>query len=440
MEDETCLTEISISEAPLPMSLHHQVPVLQRAVSPEETNDSSMDPGQDADTRQIATRNGPPNGDKIPYIVTYSLHITFEGQEVLSNCKNAPIHPSNLSNFEYIGSKAEECVKAQFDSRILAGRSLNFRHGEGTITCKKNDNSLRGKCTHYLSAPADWEDLYRVLINLWASSGSQDIQLDIQLEYFGLLMHTVGGKGFTEAKRLEIFGLMKTAFDGNSYLPRLDVLRVASRDMIRGIITEDPTIQAEEKEIFIQEVWEKAPKLLVMFVLGRMKMSCLKLLVERGQNDSTNPLEEEHCCHKSCTHDFVVLLQCYCGGLDAATFFRNGEHQKLRYGTVLPIHYHPEVEDPIVSKGQDTRGTSKKEFDSDEEKEDSDEYKAFCGSSTYSRVYRVRLDPAHHSLTKVSKIGFSLGVSCLVLSNFSTLPTYWHNSGLWRLQHLPPTV
>lgn len=395
--EETGIPKINIPKASLSESLHKPVPLIQRAVSSEQSYDRALD--QDADPGHIKTRHRPANGYIFPEIVTYSLHITFEGQRV-------SIHPNNLSSYEDIATKAEEWVNAQFRHSALAGRSVNFRHGDCTITSRNKNKSFGHIHTQSLSTDADWRNLCKVLAPL----GDQNIHLDIHREYFGLLIQRVSDEKFAETKRTEIYNLMeKTALNGR-YLPRSDLLRVASEDMVREIINDDLTLQPAEKEPFIQKVCKRAPKLLTMCVLARLPMNCLKRMLERGQDDNTNPLEKEHCCHQGCAQDFEDLLRYY-RELNAATFFRPGEHQRLPDGTLLPIHYHPKVQDKSNFRASGARDASEKGIESDEENRSSDKYKALCGSGAYSNVYRVRLDPAHHDLAKVSEFNCILVVS-----------------------------
>ncbi|KAL8792076.1 MAG: hypothetical protein Q9195_005331 [Heterodermia aff. obscurata] len=380
----TPVPDINISQAPVPESLQKPVPVSKPAASSEESHDWSLDQDQDADHVRNETQYSAADGPTTLDIVTYSLRITFEGQEVSSKHKNVPIHLSNVSNYEGLASKAEECFKEQFHLTNLAGRSLNFRHGECAITCKKNDKSFGNKHTHGLSNDADWQHLCTVLQDLYVSSGGPDIHLDIHREYFGLLIRRVSEEAFAKAKRLEIYNLMKTAFDGSKYLPQSDLEKVMSKDMVRGVITDDSTVQLVEKETFIEEVSKRAPKLLTMCVLAGMQMSCLKLLLEKGLNDNTKSMKEEHCCHKKCAQDFATLLQWY-RGLNAATFLQPGQHQRLAKGTVVPVHYHPKHEDQMTSRTESSGDASEKEIESDEETEYSDKRKALCGSGAYSK-------------------------------------------------------
>ena len=409
-QEETSLPRISISKAALSESLHKPIPAIRRAVSSEDSYDWPQDTDRAANTDHNTRWYNPADDYKTLDNVTYSLHITFEGQEVSNNYNKVSIHPKNPPNHKDIASMAEGCVKAQLGHTALVGKSLSFRLGECAITYEGCDNSLGHRHTQALSTDADWNYLYSVLENPWTSSGSNGIHLDIHYEYCGLLIERVGEGKFAKAKRTEIYNLSKTAFDGRRYLPRSDLLKVASKDMVREVITDDPTIQPMEKETFILKVCERAPKLLTMCVLAQMQMRCLKVLLEKGQDDNTTPLKEEHRCHQGCAQDFDDLLRWY-EGLNAATFLRPGEHQKLRDKRVLPVHYHPKEEDQMAKRTEGPKAECEEENESDEEDKSSDKTKAWCGSGAHSKVYRVRLDPAHHNLTKVSEFN----CSCMAL-------------------------
>lgn len=174
-------------------------------------------------------------------------------------------------------------------------------------------------------------------------------------------------------------------------------------DMVRGIITDDPTVLPAQKERFIQDVYKKASILLTMCVLTQLRMECLKALLDKGKGDDTYPLEQKDCCHKKCGPNFDNLLQ-YQGGFHAAVFFRPGEHKKLYKGTVVPIHYYPKEFDATACSAESPVVPSEGEREFDDDDKDSEKYRAHCGSGVYSNVYRVRIDPAHHKLTKVSTV------------------------------------
>ena len=393
-------------------------------------------PGTDTDTDldRSPSQTGTPSEDyAVPDSITYSLRLAFDGQEVPNPYKDIPIQFNPSSNYDDISRKSYDFVETIFASTTLQGRSLNFRYGDCTITCGHSDIS---KHTQGLSTEADWRDICTVVTNLWSSSGRMNIHLDIYRNYFGLLTKRITDESFASAKRTEIHNLMQIAFDGREYISRTDLTRVASVDMIREIIIEDPTIESTQKENFILEVEKKARNLLTLCVYAQLSMQCLHaLLHNRGLTDKTYPIiEKQHLCHKKCGPNFRNLVKAQ-GGFHAAVFDKPGQHQRLHKGIVVPLHYQPRKElsdthsndKPVArseqevlhgggaeiqspGKGLDSRldssriTMSEQEAEEEEEEEDNPEKKAaHCGSGAYSNVYKVRIDPAHHKLTKVSK-------------------------------------
>lgn len=367
-------------------------PVARGMVQFEESYDQPSSLGYDVDSEYSTSGFATPaDGYVLPETITYTLHVTFEGDTVPNKHNNELIHPNNSSSYELIAKASEDCIRTQCDQTALAGKSVNFRQGTCTITFKE---SSIGKHTQGLSTAADWKDICTVLVNLWKPSMHHSIHLDIYREYFGLLTRSFSDESFAKAKRNELWKLMKSTFNGRKYIPLSDLKRVASMDMIRGIIIDDATIVPAEKEDLIQEVYDKAPILLTMCVFARLRMKCLKALLCSRVDDETYPLEERHCCHDECEPDFHNLLE-YQGRFHTARFFKPGEHKKLPIATVVPINFHPRDRDTTTFVDGPQQMIS----------EDAVSYKqrAHCGSGAFSNVYRVRIDPCHHRLAKVSQ-------------------------------------
>ena len=397
---ETGVPQIEISQAPLPESLQKPGPAIQRAVSSEGSYASSLDPEPDTDHGHNETPYSSADDHTILDNVTYSLHITFEDQKVSSSDVSFSKHPNHLPSYEDIASQSKEFVAAHFGRTVLGGRSINFRHGRCSITNKNNDKSLGHIRTRPLSTDADWKDLCTSL----ASLEGHDIHLDIHRDYFGLSIPRKSDEKFAYTKRKEIFKLMEKSGFNQRYLPRSDLSKVVSMNEVREIITDDSTVHPDEKESLIRRVYDRAPKLFIMFVLARMDMKCLKRMLEKGQDDNTNPLGEQHCCHKDHEQEFVEELLKYHRELNAATFLHPGEHQELSDETVLPIHFQSKAIGTLTSEAQFARDASEEEIRNDEKNRDTDKEKALCGHGAFSNVYRVRLHPAHHNLTKVSEL------------------------------------
>ena len=391
-------------------SHNQQIPSSKTSLSREESYEWPLVQSSHIDPDQLTTRPGSPaDGYIFPESVTYSLSVTFEGNKIPNAPKKVSMQPNNPSSYEDIEKTTKRFVEAQCDATSLAGKSVNFRQGECTITCDDHEWNDIGKHTHGLSTKADWKDICTVLADLWERSRHRAMHLDIHREYFGLLTTRISEESFADAKRGEISNLMKSACDGREYISRTDLLRVASINMIRAIIVEDNTIKKDEEEELILKAYETAPILTTMCVHAQLRMRCLKTLLARDISDKTYPLESKHCCHKNCRPNFKNLLQ-YQGGFHAAVFFSLGEHKRLHKGTVVPVHYYPRDIEDVAFLDSRHGSASEKETETDDEDKESDKYRAHCGSGAYSKVYRVRIDPAHHRLTKVSKFAFLLGI------------------------------
>ncbi len=125
-----------------------------------------------------------------------------------------------------------------------------------------------------------------------------------------------------------------------------------------------------------------------------------------GHDDNTlpsTPLANKHCCHQRCGPRFKQLLVVQ-GGFYAAEFWEPGEHKRLHSCTVVPMQYHPKESQEDDYLNEETETLSEVEEGGHDEGMTTPAQKACCGSGAYSNVFRVRMDPAHHRLSKVSHV------------------------------------
>jgi len=153
---------------------------------------------------------------------------------------------------------------------------------------------------------------------------------------------------------------MKEASGGSEYIPRTDLLRLTSMDMVRPILLEDPIPEQQQpdQDFFIEDVLGRARKLLAACVYTNLRMKCLKALMDMGHDDNTlpsTPLTNKHCCHQKCGPRFKQLLVVQ-GGFYAAEFWKPGEHKRLHSCTVVPMQYHPKErqEDDYLNEETET--------------------------------------------------------------------------------------
>lgn len=354
--------------------------------------------GQSSDS---TTRSGSPvDGLFMPETTDYTLRITFENENVPVAASRDPLHLNENSSYRQIEQIAEDCVKEHCKSS-LAGKSLNFRNGECAIIRGRNHKHVHG-----LSSEEDWKDICTIVKNFFTSNSHLHQQLDITRDYFGLLERRIRDETFASSKQSEIHVLMKEASGLKEYIPRTDLLRVTSTDMVRQILLEDPIPEQQQsaQDAFIGEVLDRGRVLLAACVYTDLRMQCLKVLMDKGHNDNTlprTPLATKHCCHHDCGSRFKQLLSAQ-GGFYAAEFWEIGEHKRLHSCTVVPMQYHSQERQEGDCRNEETETPSEVEETDHDEKLITPAQKACCGSGAYSNVFRVRLDPAHHRLSKVS--------------------------------------
>ena len=327
--------------------------------------------------------------------ILYRLYTTFEGKVFKADAERT-VSINDLDSYADIESAAEAQVRENF-SESLASRELNFRHG----SCKIISDAGR-EDVHALTSQEDWKDVCITLIN-YQTSGYRVLRLEVSRDYFALQTQAIGQETFAITKRREIDSLMKNSASGRLYIPRIDLTRVTSTDTIRQIITQDDSLgmNLSAKEQFIEIVRRRSRTLLAMCVLANLKMKCLKKLLDAGLGDKSLPLKEQNKCHRGCSADFRNLLREQ-GGFLAPVFNNIGEHKVLHSDVVIPMHFHPAVQNTKnwsnVGTGHSDDLNSPMEDEANIEK-----LKACCGSGAYSTVYRVRIDPDHHMLSKVSQ-------------------------------------
>lgn len=368
----------------------------------EEWSSMSQDDSDQEPTTTSTSRSGSPvSGLVMPETIEYTLKITFEKEEVPLTQNRGLIRLNDASDYQKFEKVAEDCVKEHYMS-ALAGKSLNFRNGDCSII---GDNNY--KQVHGLSSQEDWRDIHTILVNYWTSSRHKHQRLDITRDYFGLLIRKKSDETFASSKGLEMDRLMKEAFDGRHYIPRTDLIRITSADMIREIILEDPIpeFNRSEHDVFVHKVLKDAPKLLAACVYTELRMGCLKHLLDAGHNDNTlsvRPLDNKDRCHDKCGRRFKNLVSVQ-GGFYTAEFWKAGEHKKLHRCTVVPVQFHPQEEQDNGLRHE--RSDMNLEIEAnkpDDEEVTPLQRRAYCGSGAFSKVYRVRLDPEHHRLSKVS--------------------------------------
>ena len=338
----------------------------------------------------------------IPKSIKCFFHITFDGAPAPGVAKSLTIDYTEPNSYQKVERFSQDVAREAPSDRPLAGQ-INFKYGNCTVVGDHVEN-----IGVPLTTKEDWDSVCTILASYWRSDPHRSLHVDIFRDYFSYRSRAASEVSFAATKRREIHNLIKYASDDRKYIPRTALMRFNSLQNIREIIIEDDRldIRSEEKEIFIQKVQSSAPCLLALCVYAGLKMKCLSILLEHF-SDASLPLQRQDCCHNGqCGPDFSSLVDMQ-GGFMAARFDDIGGHQDFHHSVVIPVHLIS------VEDGQDAVMKAGRRKDLEEEKANSSHVidhtkeRACCGSGAYSKVYRVRIDPDHHRLSKVSSASLS---------------------------------
>ena len=308
----------------------------------------------------------------IPKRIAYSLQFTFEFED----CPNSKLADKYSVLLHEAGGYQEIEKLADKHAKLLSAKSIGQKELKlfyGTCTLV-SDQVARTRLP--LRSLEDWKKVNEH-VDYWNSHTQEEPHLCISRHYLASQERPVAG--LAKIKRLEIHDLMKKTLDKKRYIPHNVLQIVISDQAIHCIVQEQPPTSLHDQHAFTRKIQAEGRLLFAMCVHARLKMECLKKLLESGLTDSNLPLDKISQCHKACRQKFEALLEAQ-GGFRAARFIK-GEHQNFHTHTVVPLHFCPR---PHVKNNTDLEGA------------------ALCGRGASSEVYCVRINPNHHSLSEVS--------------------------------------
>ena len=338
----------------------------------------------------------------IPDTIAYNLRFTFEFECPDPNHEDEELsvrlhRPESYKEIEKVADKRAQILSAG----SIGPKELKFLYGNCTIV---SDNGTKFRLP--LRSPEDWAKVNNHIVGYWNSHTHERLHLCISRHYLASQEHPIEGTPFADVKCLEIDDLMKQTWEEKDYVPHNVLETVISDQTVYWIIKENPpeSVPHDDQDAFIRRVRAEGRILLAMCVHADLKMECLKKLLDSGRKDSTLPLGENVLCHPKCRHKIRRLLQAQ-GGFRAERFV-GCENRKLHSHAVVPLHFCPRVrgrddlEREVTGMYDDEWQTSP----SQEKTTSTEELRrgALCGIGAYSRVYCVKLNPNHHSLTEVS--------------------------------------
>ena len=389
-----------IHEDPAASNLSH----LHENITTRASEYVGSDDGNDRSRRSAGSSAGSSadnSGDEaiLPRTFQCTLCVTCLGYDTVR--RKFDLHwndPDSYQKFKQNAEDlAEEASRSEDETRVMT-----FLHGYCTIS--KGNEGVDQRLG--LTSRSEWKRLRKNLVKYYNSGGKKIYEVVIYHEFIGLKSRTDEADGipFLEAKRWELGWLMKTNIDDKKYISNAYLQKYTSEDMIRAIVTNDPcwgsSPNSDEIEQLIQDILRKeARKLLAMCVWAQVSMKCLKQLIDVGHHhDSDLPRNTKSCC-KTHTRYNVDFLQ-YHGMFQAAEFKEPGEFQQLPSWKILPII--PIDPDRDVPLSEETSKDSEGDPDSPIMRSRSAKDRAMIGSGAHGWVYRVKIDPYHHKLSKVS--------------------------------------
>lgn len=168
-----------------------------------------------------------------------------------------------------------------------------------------------------------------------------------------------------------------------AYIPRVDLILLLFREMMRQIIEEDATIPASDKRSFADRIMSRASILQGLFIYTGLPMLYLKELVEANFSDRDLPIGRH----------LGPKLDGYNWGHEISSLLTN-QWIFCAYKFPVPgnrggpwhVEIHNEIVVPILFKATD----------------DANGKSDAIGKGPSSIVYKARIDPVHHYFTQVS--------------------------------------
>ena len=331
-------------------------------------------------------------------IIPYTLRITLEGSQDSELVKALSVLLHKSESYQEIEKVAKRHATALF-AHTIGGRELKVSYGSCSIA-----SNNRTKVRLPLRSQEDWTVLYNSVDEHLKLHTQERLQLYISRHYLACQDQPSEGESFAHLKYEEIDNLMKQGWEEKDYIPHDILGSVFSDQTIYWIIKENPpkSVPRDNQDAFISRVQAEARILLAMCVHACLGTECLWVLLERGYKDSRLPSDDKAYCHRysDCKNNYKTLVQTR--GSFGAAHFAQGEHKTLDPHTVVPLVFYPrargnedldcEVAD-VYDNGLQASPMEKRMSKMD----------AWLGEGANSIVYCVKVDPNHHSLSKVCK-------------------------------------
>ena len=340
-----------------------------------------------------------------PNEIQYKVLFVFLDQKIspLSGFFN----PEAPNSYEEIVQEASRHVKETCKEKLVA-KSLYLRHRYCTTRANavfRARRSIRDK--------SEWISTCELLVNTLKKNDR--CCLDIHLEYFALQCKSIANLSLMQVRKWELNKLMKTNISGDQYIPAADLERFVEPAMIEATLEDSGLgLGADEISDFIKIINSKARKLFAACLLAKVSLKCLKQWTDAGINDDNWPAsvgKPKRCCPNHTEYPEDKEIDEYRNRFLVASFEKDDPPQQFGRGIVVPIipidaERSESVREEFMrsSDGSIVSPTTSDISPALSRGEKTPENRALIGEGAHGRVYCVRIDACHHSLSTVSLV------------------------------------
>jgi hypothetical protein len=201
----------------------------------------------------------------------------------------------------------------------------------------------------------------------------EKFDLEIHLEYATFGMQRSPQESYAEFLQQALDLKMVKNFDGHKYIPRADLRLFCQRSVIRSSVDNEPQFGSwtqTARDAFSEQIAVQMPRLHAVCIYAGFSLSFLQHLAESGHSDHDRPPEAHKCEVPSCRFRLRRFHETQ-SSFFPAVFEKDQHFHEWNDDILLPIQFNKKTDD--------------------------------VGHGAFSTVYRVQIDPAHHSLShKVS--------------------------------------
>lgn len=324
----------------------------------------------------------------VPKKVPCQLTLNYNGKTYESFDDHVPWNDSFKQKFARFDKSALQSLQQHDEPR---SKSLYRKSGRCRLIRDDNGFVYDSKI---LENEQQWSEVLPFLVTSFCPRYPYvKFHLEIVWEYSDLYVPSVPGEKYRVTIKKKLHSKSQKNWQNKTFIPRKDLDEILRDSTIRELVKSDKSLSglasqtandpyAYHEETFINDVTNSASRLFALCIYEDLPLACLYHLMKPNREGSSNgfrdvdlPLKEEDCPDQAHKVEFSKLVERQ-GGFKAHLFERP-EGTNAR-----PIHYTltDDVVVPIT-------------FD---EKADR------LGYGGFGEVFRVRINPDHHSFRSVS--------------------------------------